>query len=488
MTTMRKKQERRVPRMALALVALAVLAWGAAVVAVAGDASEARAEGQAEFVDEHLVIAVEWNGEWYYVQFQMLIKNDGPASLEAAVAAARADFIGRFPGAVEVVEGEVSAQYALNGYWWAQRTASWGYNPAGKPETLSGDQQAAGSGASAWNTTGANFAFTGGGGSGNGTGACGGGLDGANTAGWAPQSGSVLAVTCTWFNQSGNPKPAIEFDMQFDPEWNWTTGSPVQVDFASVATHEFGHALGLGHSASGSAVMYASYSQGSIKQSPTGDDVAGILAIYGSVGGEPTPTSTPTNTPTATPSGTPSGTPSATPSGTPSATPSGTATATPTRTPTPTSTPTKTPTPTSTVPGGPTPPGGSTPPWPPTSTPTLPSTSTPTPPTAPAPPTVAATATKTPTPSPTPVGTPKPILPLLPGANLMAWPGTDAPPAVALAGQTGIQAVYSYNPATKTWLRYLPSTPAFVNNLAVLKQGQAYWFISSSALQIPYVP
>ncbi len=477
MTTMRKKQGGRVPRVALALAALALLVWGAAVVAMAGGGGEARAEGQIEFVDEHLVIAVEWNGEWYYVQFQMLIKNDGPAALAAAVAAARADFIGRFPGAVEVVESEVSAQYVLNGYWWAERTASWGYNPAGKPETLSGDQQAAGSGASAWNTTGANFAFAGGGGSGNGTGACGGGLDGANTAGWAPQSGSVLAVTCTWFNQSGNPKPAIEFDMQFDPEWNWTTGSPVQVDFASVAAHEFGHALGLGHSASGSAVMYASYSQGSIKQSPTGDDVAGILAIYGPVGGEPTPTSTPTNTPTATPSGTPGGTPSATPSGTPSGTPSATPSGTPSATATPTKTPTKTPTPTSTIPGGSTPPGGSPPTWPPTSPPA----STPTPPLPP-------TATKTATPSPTPTGTPKPILPLLPGANLMAWPGADAPPAVALAGQAGIQAVYSYNPATKAWSRYIPSTPAFVNNLAVLKQGQAYWFISSSALQIPYVP
>jgi hypothetical protein len=59
---------------------------------------------------------------------------------------------------------------------------------------------------------------------------------------------------------------------------------------------------------------------------------------------------------------------------------------------------------------------------------------------------------------------------------------------VALAGQPGVQAVYGYDPDTKTWSRYIPTLPAFVSNLATLKQGRAYWFISSSAGQIPYVP
>jgi len=70
----------------------------------------------------------------------------------------------------------------------------------------------------------------------------------------------------------------------------------------------------------------------------------------------------------------------------------------------------------------------------------------------------------------------------------MTWPGGDTSPAVVLAGQPGIQAVFGYDSATRTWLRYIPSVPAFVNNLTALKQGQPYWFITSTAGQVPYAP
>jgi hypothetical protein len=91
--------------------------------------------------------------------------------------------------------------------------------------------------------------------------------------------------------------------------------------------------------------------------------------------------------------------------------------------------------------------------------------------------------------SPTPTKTPTSSLPLLPGANLLAWPGGDIAPAEALAGQGGgLQIVYGYDPATGTWYRYGPGLPAFLNNLTILKQGQAYWFIASGPAQIPFVP
>ncbi len=50
-------------------------------------------------------------------------------------------------------------------------------------------------------------------------------------------------------------------------------------DLESIAIHEFGHALGLGHSSSSSSVMYATY-QGT-KNSLIQDDINGVQAIYG---------------------------------------------------------------------------------------------------------------------------------------------------------------------------------------------------------------
>lgn len=52
-------------------------------------------------------------------------------------------------------------------------------------------------------------------------------------------------------------------------------------DLETVAIHELGHALGLGHSAIQSAVMYASYT--GMKQSLTSDDTSGIDQVYGGV-------------------------------------------------------------------------------------------------------------------------------------------------------------------------------------------------------------
>src|SRR5260370_1192129 len=50
--------------------------------------------------------------------------------------------------------------------------------------------------------------------------------------------------------------------------WNWYAGSDAtgiavgQYDFQTVATHELGHALGLGHSANAASVMYATLTTG----------------------------------------------------------------------------------------------------------------------------------------------------------------------------------------------------------------------------------
>jgi predicted Zn-dependent protease len=67
-------------------------------------------------------------------------------------------------------------------------------------------------------------------------------------------------------------------DIFYNTSQSWQINGSAY-DLESVALHELGHALGLGHSANSSADMYANYSGG--HNSATSDDIAGIQALYG---------------------------------------------------------------------------------------------------------------------------------------------------------------------------------------------------------------
>jgi hypothetical protein len=69
----------------------------------------------------------------------------------------------------------------------------------------------------------------------------------------------------------------IAGDMIFNTNQTWRINN--DVDLLTVAIHEFGHALGMDHSAISTADMYAAYN--STKQKLTADDTAGIKSIYG---------------------------------------------------------------------------------------------------------------------------------------------------------------------------------------------------------------
>lgn len=488
------------------------MAWGAAAFVLAGGSSPAQAQGGSAFHDEDVFLAVPRDdGQFAYVKIEMLMYDGGKGRLDPAeVEAATNDLLDRFPGAIQLSESDFSAAYVLSGFKWANGAASWAYNGSGAPASVAGTALSAIQAAAAsWGATGANFRFTGGGTTSAGTGACANSTDGQNTVGWQQQSGSVLAVTCSWFG--GNN--AVEFDMQISPGWTWTTGSPITVDVQSVITHEFGHALGLNHSADSNAVMYASYPAGSNKRALTADDINGELSLYPASGGgatnTPTATATPTKTATPTSTATRTNTPAATatPASTstpnPTATSTPTAAATPTRTATPTvtATPTRTATPTPTLASTatPTPTPNSTATPAPTATPTNTQgpTATPTS-TQPATPTPTNTPSWTPTPpnnagpAPSPTNTPKATrtpaarVPVRPGANFLTWPGSSMNPRAALEGQETIQIVYSWDPANGVWLRFAPNLPDFLNNLTTLSEGTPYWFISSAAAEIAY--
>jgi hypothetical protein len=93
--------------------------------------------------------------------------------------------------------------------------------------------------------------------------------------------GGILAHT--FYPVPTNPEP-IAGDMHLDGSENWNVGA--DTDIYTVALHEAGHALGLGHTATISAIMYPYYRLG---QEISSDDIAGIQSLYGPPTGVDTP-------------------------------------------------------------------------------------------------------------------------------------------------------------------------------------------------------
>lgn len=94
-------------------------------------------------------------------------------------------------------------------------------------------------------------------------------------------SGSAIATTYTWSNSSG----IVDADIVF---WDaafrfFTGGSGCSAGFyiEDIGAHEFGHALGLGHSTTTGATMYPSVSYCTIElRTLHADDIAGVLSLY----------------------------------------------------------------------------------------------------------------------------------------------------------------------------------------------------------------
>jgi hypothetical protein len=92
----------------------------------------------------------------------------------------------------------------------------------------------------------------------------------------------ALAVAYYWYSGSS----LLDTDIIFNSNYSWgvhdgTTTSPY--DFKRVAVHELGHAFGLGHETTNTAIMNPYYSRTII--APQTDDINGLIAIYGGGGG-----------------------------------------------------------------------------------------------------------------------------------------------------------------------------------------------------------
>ncbi len=94
-------------------------------------------------------------------------------------------------------------------------------------------------------------------------------------------SGGVLAFTETPINDG--------WRIMYYSGWTWHDGPGTVssgIDLQGVACHEIGHSLGLGHTGSSGATMFASISgTGTGQRSIETDDIGGVQAVYGVVSG-----------------------------------------------------------------------------------------------------------------------------------------------------------------------------------------------------------
>ncbi len=325
-------------RRALLPIVLAAVGMVLVTAALWDSAQTTRADGPG-IADASVDLLVPGESGLAPLRIEMLIEVAPGQSEADAAAEAIEETVASIPGAIRAdTPGSVTAQYVEAGWVWQSGHVQWSYTDAGRPGSIDGGDvySALVANASTWNAAGAGVQF---GPVLPGTALpslCAGlaAADGANIVGWVPTiGGSILARTCT--TPASGPY-AVESDMQFDASRDWTfDAEAAAIDFQSVALHEMGHMLGLGHSTVQSAVMYAVYIKGSVKRQLQADDIAGLYALYGSATVTPSATNTQTPTPTKTPTHTPTTVQTASTTPNPTKTPTQTPTATPTTPPLP---------------------------------------------------------------------------------------------------------------------------------------------------------
>lgn len=181
--------------------------------------------------------------------------------------------------AVATISSSSVRAYMLFGYTWPQSPVPYYINPTNMDLPTAAIEPAIRTGADAWRLqSGASFAFAFAGFSNQTTNT----NDGINLVMFRnASSGSALATTYSWFSGTR----IIDADIVFwDAGFQFVTGTSGcsgAFFIEDIATHEFGHALGLGHSTVATATMYPSISACS-QQSRTldADDIAGVLALY----------------------------------------------------------------------------------------------------------------------------------------------------------------------------------------------------------------
>src|SRR5687767_131151 len=183
------------------------------------------------------------------------------------------------------LSASLASAYTLNGRkWFSSADARFFLNSANGPTcciSASAQNSAINGGINAWGIAS----------NGGSTTRSGAKRDGQNVISWGKLGGTTLGVTnyiSTDTSQSqvcgGNLIYRFtEVDVRFNNAFSWQTSSGCSngYDLAGVSVHEFGHAVGLGHSNVQGATMYPSVAPCDFSiSSLTNDDKAGYSAIY----------------------------------------------------------------------------------------------------------------------------------------------------------------------------------------------------------------
>ena len=198
----------------------------------------------------------------------------------APVMRARFTLAAATVAAAMVFSGDPMA-YVASGPTWSQPQTPYYVNSANMDLSGLSAETALRSGADAWQQQSGAFRFTYSGLSSQTTTT----YDGINLVVFRnASSGNAIATTYWW--SSGTR--IIDADMVFwDGAFRFFAGSSgcsAGFYIEDIAAHEFGHALGLGHSTSTSATMYPSVSSCNMgNRTLDADDIAGVRALYPSL-------------------------------------------------------------------------------------------------------------------------------------------------------------------------------------------------------------
>lgn len=92
---------------------------------------------------------------------------------------------------------------------------------------------------------------------------------------------SVIGITSAIYSGT----EMLEADVSFNEDiYRFTVGAPspfaYEADLESIATHEFGHSLGMGHTNVSGATMFPTYDNGTASRSLANDDITGVCTLY----------------------------------------------------------------------------------------------------------------------------------------------------------------------------------------------------------------